>query len=416
MKVINGEKRNISLLLAAQFISIIGNELQSFALSLYVLKVTNSAVKFASVLAASFIPRIILGPIAGVFVDWFDRKVLIVILDILDGIYILVFSMMYFRTGHLSINSIYILCILLSITVVFYSPAISALVPSIVKKEELLKANSIKSTLENAARFAAPMLAGILLSFSSILIIFIINFISFITAALIESLIQLTNKINKNGRVISVELFKEDFIKGISFIKNNRKLYMIIFFACIFNGIYTSLTIGFTFTIKKFLHSSDLMFGFFQSSLAVAMILGPFISSLISSRFKAGSLMFFSTFIKSIVVTLLAVVCSTYSLHLFSNNTIPYLLVLVLAFIITCVALIGAVALNTAIQKEIPVEIMGKVMGVIGTFTMLAIPFSQMLSGLAYDNIYLWLCMLIIAVSLLLCAIGFKKILYLFNE
>ena len=54
--------------------SLVGSNMQSFALSLFVLNTTGSATKFASILAVALIPQLILGPFAGVIVDWFYKK------------------------------------------------------------------------------------------------------------------------------------------------------------------------------------------------------------------------------------------------------------------------------------------------------------------------------------------------------
>ena len=75
-------KKDLSLLMISKFISLIATQMQELALSLYVLKTTGSATLFASVLAVAIIPQLILGPLAGVFADWYDRKKMIVYLDV----------------------------------------------------------------------------------------------------------------------------------------------------------------------------------------------------------------------------------------------------------------------------------------------------------------------------------------------
>jgi len=57
------KNKNLSLLILGSFVSFIGSGMQGFAFSLYVLSVTGSGSKFASILAASMIPRLILGPL-----------------------------------------------------------------------------------------------------------------------------------------------------------------------------------------------------------------------------------------------------------------------------------------------------------------------------------------------------------------
>lgn len=66
--------KNFLLLMFGKITSLVGSSMQNFALSLFVLATTGSATKFASILAVSIIPQLIIGPFAGVFVDWFYRS------------------------------------------------------------------------------------------------------------------------------------------------------------------------------------------------------------------------------------------------------------------------------------------------------------------------------------------------------
>jgi len=156
------KKKNFLLLMLGKIVSLIGSEMQGFALSLYVLKITGSATIFASVLSITIIPKLILGPIAGVLVDWFDRKKIIVYFDMLSGLTIGIYAILFMVNGVLSIGSIYVLSILLSLLSLIFQPAIRTIIPSIVKKEELVDANGINSIIMNIGSLMAPALAGIL--------------------------------------------------------------------------------------------------------------------------------------------------------------------------------------------------------------------------------------------------------------
>lgn len=131
-------KKDFLFLMMGKLISLLGSNIQSFALSLYVLKITGSATKFASVLGIAIIPRLVLSPIAGVIADWFDRKQIIVYSDLFSGLLIGVYAVIYKLNNGLSIESIYVLVIISTIISVFFNPAINAVIPSIVKKEELV--------------------------------------------------------------------------------------------------------------------------------------------------------------------------------------------------------------------------------------------------------------------------------------
>ncbi|WP_461612245.1 MFS transporter [Clostridium sp. Marseille-QA1073] len=165
MKIEPLEDKDFLLLMLGKLVSLIGSQMQSFALSLYVLKITGSATKFASVLAIALIPQLIFGPIAGVIADWFDRKKIIVLLDMLNGIMIGIFAIIYKINGGLSLLHIYVIVILMSIISTLFNPAINTVIPTLVKKEELVDANGINSFIMNLGNFIAPLLAGFLLGF-----------------------------------------------------------------------------------------------------------------------------------------------------------------------------------------------------------------------------------------------------------
>ena len=120
------KNRNFALLMAGKAVSLLGSDMQQFALSLYVLSITGSATIFASMLAISILPRLILSPIAGVFGDWFDRKRSIVTMDMVNSMLIGSYAVYFYLSGELSIFSIYLLVILLEITEIFFGAAMAA--------------------------------------------------------------------------------------------------------------------------------------------------------------------------------------------------------------------------------------------------------------------------------------------------
>src|SRR4051812_26614720 len=95
-------QKNFTLLIAGKLISLLGSNILQFALSLYVLSITGSATIFASMLSILILPRLLLSPIAGVFGDWFDRKKVIILLDLANTIIIFVYSIIYILNSSIS--------------------------------------------------------------------------------------------------------------------------------------------------------------------------------------------------------------------------------------------------------------------------------------------------------------------------
>ena len=108
------KNKNYVLVVLGRFVSEFGTYLQSFALSLFVLEKTGSPSLFASVIAISVLPRIILMPFTGVLSDRFSRKKMIVLMDILSGIFVMGVSAAYMFTDDLSLAMIYVIVIALN--------------------------------------------------------------------------------------------------------------------------------------------------------------------------------------------------------------------------------------------------------------------------------------------------------------
>ncbi len=84
MKKSNQELRNICLYVIGKTVSIFGSSIYSFALGLYVLQITGSALNFAITLILGTIPMIVMNPFAGVIADKVDKK-LVICMDLLNG-------------------------------------------------------------------------------------------------------------------------------------------------------------------------------------------------------------------------------------------------------------------------------------------------------------------------------------------
>lgn len=410
------KEKNFSLLMFGRFISLTGTQMQDFALSLYVLKITGSATLFASVIIVALIPRLLLAPIAGVFADWLDRKKIIVYLDILSGIIVGIFAVIFMIKGELSLPSIYVLVILLSLASLLYQPAVSTIIPTIIEKKDLVDANGISSLLGNMGNLMAPLIAGLLFGFYGIFAILLINAFSFIMAAIGEMFISIP-KANKMPEKISFQAFYNDFSKGIKFIKERKLLLCIIVLAPILNFVLSPLfSTGITFVTKEILKISDFEYGFMQMALVASMILSPFIASKYAKKYTLGKILFFSVSICSLLIAVMAVVPSPVYMSLFSNNLVPYISITVICFLVGAIMTTSNIALSAMFQKIVPVTMMGRVSTVMNTCCMAIAPLGLIMFGVLFDTISAWICILIGSLILFTAIISFRKALYSSDE
>ncbi|MBL4936933.1 MFS transporter [Clostridium sp. YIM B02515] len=410
------KQRNFSTLMLGKITSYIGTEMQNFALSLYVFKITGSATKFASVLAITLVPKLILGPIAGVFVDWLDRKKILVYLDILAALVVGAYAAGFAITGGLSLASIYVLVTLLSLISLLFQPAIGAVIPSIVEKDKLVDANGINSFLISIGTFVSPVLAGILFGIYGLFLILIVDSISFIASAICEFIITIP-KINKAPSEISFKSFFNDFSEGLKFVKSKKLILNILFLALFLNFAADPVfSVGLVYIAKKILFLSDFQYGTIQSGFVVAMMIAPFFCSGIAKKFELGKFLFLCFIVNSLIFALLAVVPAPFYLKLFNSNTVPYISIIVVTFMIGFVITIANITLNTVFQKEIPLDMLGRAGTLMSTVSMGAMPLGTMLFGFLFDKLPAYLCVLISAATMLIATIALRKGLYSANE
>lgn len=410
------KRKDFSLLILGKLVSLLGSNMQQFALSLYVLALTGSATIFASMLSISILPRIILSPIAGVFGDWFDRKKTIVLLDFLNSIIIGTFAVIYIINGSISIPMIYILVILLEITEIFFHSAMSAVLPSIVEKEELLEANSLNSLVMNIGNILAPVLASFIYGTFGMRVILIVNSISFLLSAISEMFINIP-KNHKAPKKINMNVFKTDLMEGINIIKSNRLISTMISLGTIINFCIGPLfSIGLIFIIKEVLKTNDFQFGIFQMILSASMLVAPILCGSIIKKVKIGRLCFTSFIFISFLILIMAIIPSNIFINAFNTNIIPYIGLLSISFMVGILATVANIALGTLFNQIVPLELMGRTSTVFNLAVTVFIPIGQMLFGFLYDIILPSVVIIISGLILVITVMKYKAALISYDE
>ena len=178
--------RDFALLWTAGLISVAGDFALLIALPLHAYALTGSAVATGGVFAASLLPRILLGSIAGVFVDRWDRKRTMVVADLLRAALLLPL---------LAVGSpdllwlLYLVRAATGVVGLIFDPAESALLPRLVGEERLVTANALNALNNNIGRLVGPVAGGLLYASGGLPAVVIVDAASFaLSAALIMAI------------------------------------------------------------------------------------------------------------------------------------------------------------------------------------------------------------------------------------
>ena len=151
-------QRDFSLLWFAGLISMTGDWMLFVALPVTVYELTGSALATGGVLIANKIVSLLLGSVAGVFVDRWDRKRTLVIANLVRApILLLLFAV----DSADRVWIVYVVAASLSAAGQFFRPAENALLPQLVGQEHLIPANALNALNDNLARLVGPALGGL---------------------------------------------------------------------------------------------------------------------------------------------------------------------------------------------------------------------------------------------------------------
>lgn len=182
-------KRDFTMVVIGQIISLFGNAILRFALPLYLLRETNSSSLYGAVTACSFIPMVVLSLFGGVIADRKNKRNIMVVLDFSTAAVILIFSI---ALGKISLVPLMIavLMILYGISGI-YQPAVQASIPLITEKEMLMQGNAVINMVSTLASLLGPIIGGVLFGAFGIMPILFISTGCFVFSAIMEIFIHI---------------------------------------------------------------------------------------------------------------------------------------------------------------------------------------------------------------------------------
>ena len=129
-----------ALVWIGQIVSVLASGMTTFAMTIYMYQQTRSATAMAFVQVAYITPFLLVSPIAGVMVDRYNRKLMMMVSDIAGGTATLILLILY-SSGHLQYWHIYLASAVAGLGTAFQWPAYSAAISVMIPKEQYGRAN-----------------------------------------------------------------------------------------------------------------------------------------------------------------------------------------------------------------------------------------------------------------------------------
>ena len=266
-----GGLRSFTTIWLGQLVSLIGSGLTRFALGIWVLKQTDSVTQFVLITVIAGLPGILLAPIAGAYVDRWDRRKVMIATDVGSALVTLAVAVLLWQDS-LSIWHIYLLAGLGSVLSTFQWPAYVASITLLVKPEQYGRVNGLLQFGEAGTNIAAPALAGLAMVTVDIWGVLLIDFATFLVAVITLLMVKIPRpKQSAAGRQGSGSIWKEAGY-GWTYIKARPGLMgLLLYFAGI--NFVTSMC-GIAILPMVLRVKSELAAGTVLSCIGIGMLLG----------------------------------------------------------------------------------------------------------------------------------------------
>ena len=375
--------RNIWL---AQLISSMGSALTTLAASVLVFRLTGSTLSVGLMLIATSGPTIVIGLLAGVFVDRYDRKRIMLASDLLRAIliFLIPFLIPY------SINWLYIIVALTSGITQFFESAHASVLPEVASDEELSSANALMSVSSVGSQMIGFALAGLIVSNLPVEWAFYLDAVTFVLSTILILVTHLpTLPAIEDTSLYAVGQNLKAGLQTVTGIPILRSLFIVA--APIFLLIGFQNTLLLPFALNE-LHGSEFDFGLQQAAEAVGIAIGSLVMVRLTDRIREGQWMVIS-------YVLMALGSIWYSLV---DNIVMGIILIGVIGIVNAPSYIGR---QLIIQRATPREMRGRVNSAFFVVRDVTFVMGMSLAGLAdlFDirSMFLYSSYLFLALGLL---------------
>ncbi len=357
--------RNYRLFFFGQCISLIGTWLQNTALAWLVYTITRDSRALGLMSFLGAVPVLFLGIYAGTVADEFPKRKIIIITQSLLGVFAFLLAFFVWQNW----TAIWILGLvnlLAGATIAFDLPTRQAFVVEMVGKDDVANAVALNSSIFNAARLIGPALGALIIATISIEMCFLLNGISFI--AVIIGLMMMRMPHEVRNRRLKDQSRIESMKHGVRYlynIPNFRALMVLVIAMTLFAWSYT---VNLPVIAGDLLKGDSSTYGALLSANGLGALIAALTQAAFSHKLRARFMVYFSiaTFIASV------------SLIPLFDSTLPILFCLgvtgwsVITFFITA---------NSTLQRFVPDELRGRVMGIYSLAFAGLFPFGSLLAG-----------------------------------
>jgi DHA3 family macrolide efflux protein-like MFS transporter len=284
---------SFSALWVGQLISLLGDRIHQVALAFLVLGAThNSPSAVAFVFLAATLPNLLLGPVAGTFVDRWNHRDVMVVSDLLRAAVVLLIPV----AAEVNLVLVYPLVFLVTTISIFFRPARTAIVPQIVARDELLTANSATWLSDTFADIAGYPLAALFVTFlgAALPLAFWVDAGTYIASALLIASMAVPPVLRSRSRAVPTPNFLREMREGWNFLRHETVLLANTVQGAVGQfavGVLLALTPNYAAqVIQRGAIRPETAYGLLEAGIGLGNLIGGLAIGLIGARLAKGRL------------------------------------------------------------------------------------------------------------------------------
>lgn len=378
--------KNLLLLLWGRMVSDTGSRVQLIVIPLYILDTGGSAATVGLFTFLSIVPALLIYPLAGVLGDRWNRKTIMVLTDLLSGGVILLLAILS-HIGTMSLGMMMCAQALIALLNGLFDPATKGILPQLVNREHLSRANSALYSMRTLSGLAGPVIGTALYAAFGISILFLINGVSFLLSGISEMLIHYRHHttMEKQGMLSALR-------EGGQFVLGKPSIRALcLFLLAIYALVMPMFQVLLPLLFRTRLSYTDTQYGLLQIVIMLGALLGGILTGVMFGRegqersaLKLGLVLLAGS---AVLFTILVIPDTLVSL---GADTLHYLgLLSGVAGMLSAAVMFLNVPLQTVIQRQTPEPLLSRVFSVVGLITKGGLPFGALLYGAVLDRLAL---------------------------
>jgi len=378
------KEKNFFLYCISQVFSQFGDRLVQIVLIGFAHKISpGSTLQLAKLLAFTVIPAFFISPIAGVFVDRWNKKHIMLISDVLRGLLVVLVAVFIIKSENLV--PLYAALFLIFASACFFLPAKYSIIPDLVSSDKLLLANSVVTIAAIVAGVAGFTLGGLMVEWLDLEWSVYANASVYFLSALSLLFIAYKSKthfhkesISKVGRKITQILKKSVFHElkeGFRYLLFERSTRFVVYVYFILMAAVGAMYVVLVVFVQEILGSMTKDVGLFGLVICTGLLLGSVIYGRIGHKFSRNKAIFISLTTAGVFIGLFAVL-----LKLTASFFVGGLLLFLAGLAISPIM----ISANTILHESIDEKMRGRIFSYIGiTMNVGLLIFMFIASGLA---------------------------------